>query len=111
LGFTDVSENRSVKALSEHVFNFILKYDCEKNVPNVWRGSCYVGRYNRFDLKWNFCVLHKLVIAIEIISNKSQHLTHRWKRQRADHVSGDKNTNYRRIFFEMIDVINDKTKQ
>ncbi|CAH1721630.1 unnamed protein product [Aphis gossypii] len=30
LGFTDISENRSAEALSEHVFGFISKYACEE---------------------------------------------------------------------------------
>jgi len=32
LGFTDVSKDRSAKALSEHVFGFILKYACEEKL-------------------------------------------------------------------------------
>jgi len=49
---------------------------------------------------------------LEIINNEIQpQIHHRSKRQRFNQVSGDKKTNYRRLFFEIIDVIINKTKE
>ncbi|XP_060855035.1 zinc finger MYM-type protein 1-like [Metopolophium dirhodum] len=48
---------------------------------------------------------------LEIINNEIQPQIHRSKRQRFNQVSGDPKTNYRRLFFEIIDVIINKTKE
>lgn len=48
LGFTDVSEDRSAKALSEHVFSFISKYACEeKLIAQTYDGAAVMsGQHN-----------------------------------------------------------------
>lgn len=48
---------------------------------------------------------------LETINNEIQPQIHRSKRQRFNQVSGDTKTNYRRLFFEIIDVIINKTKE
>jgi len=48
---------------------------------------------------------------LEIINNEIQPQIHHSKRQRFNQVSGDTKTNYRRLFFEIIDVIINKTKE
>lgn len=45
LEFTDVSEVRSAKALSEHVFRFILRYACEeKLIAQTYDGAAAISR-------------------------------------------------------------------
>ncbi|KAE9535632.1 hypothetical protein AGLY_007533 [Aphis glycines] len=72
LGFTDISENRSAEALSEHVFGFISKYACEEK----FIGQTYIMSGQQDDLqslvrsKYEnaisiHCYAHKLNLVIE----------------------------------------------
>jgi hypothetical protein len=76
LGFTDVSEDRLAKALSENVFSFISKYACEeKLIAQTYDGAAVMsGQHNGLQLlvcsKYEnaifvHCYAHKLNIALK----------------------------------------------
>lgn len=66
LGFTDVSKDRSAKALSEHVFGFISKYACEEKLI----GQTYIMSGQHDDLQSLVRLKYENAISVHCYAHK-----------------------------------------